>query len=63
MLIDISFEATPKNVTRIGERPQGNRPLNVEFRDVVERDDIYWKSFTSLKTMRNIRESTSLMFI
>ena len=36
----ISSEATPKNVTRIGEKPQGNRPLKVEFRDVVERDDI-----------------------
>ena len=58
MLIVISSEATPKNVTHIGERPQQNRPLKVEFKNAVERDEILEK-LHKLKTMRNIRASTS----
>ena len=41
MLVDIRSEATPTNVVRIGEKTQGNnRPLKVQFSDVVERDDV-----------------------
>ena len=42
MLINISSEATPRNVTRIGERAQGN-PFKIEFRNAVERDNILEK--------------------
>ena len=69
MSIDISSVAKPKNVIRIGERPQGNRPLKVEFRDAVERDDILeklhkfvnngkYKSISITENLTNLERNT-----